>query len=353
MKQLKKILALLLCLALFLSALMLSFLLSRDDVGDFHGDGSGHIVLSEILANNRTYPAPNGAYMDLIEVRNLTATPTDISGYKLSDALDSIGYTFPHGTVLPAYGYIAVWCDKNCQTGEFAAFGVSSKGTDTVYLYNSANVMVDSVAVPRMNDNMPLIRLDDGTWEFGTHASPGYENTEKGYESWLSAAGAGENMDVVISEIMTANNCTALDAAGTVCDWIELWNRGATPVVLDGAYLSDDPLDAFKWMIPQLTLEPGERVVIRCAGATATLEEATFALPRSGCTVVLTGTMGNTICSVDVPEIGRDTSWALQGDGTYAQSREPPRATKTPLTATPPGSPPSTPQISKSSSTRL
>lgn len=319
MKKGKKILALLLCLALFSAALMLSFSLSRDDVGDFHGDGTGHIVLSEILSSNRTYPNRAGLYLDYIEVRNLTATPTDISGYMLSDGLDSIGYTFPRGTILPAYGYIAVWCDKTCDTGEYAAFGISSKGSDTVFLYNSANVMVDSVTVPRLNENMPLVRLEDGTWESGTQATPGFENTPEGFSAWLASYGDLDSMTVVISEVMTANECTALDADGTLCDWIELWNNGSSEVDLTGAYVSDDPLDAFKWQIPALTLKAGERALIRCAGAGASSQEATFALPRSGCTVVLTGSRGNTIHSVDVPQIGQDTSWALQQDGSYAQ----------------------------------
>ena len=322
MKKGKKILALLLCLVLFSTALMLSFFLSRDDVGDFHGDGSGHIVLSEILTSNRTYPNKAGLYLDYIEVRNLTATPTDISGYMLSDALDSIGYTFPKGTVLPAYGYITVWCDKACETGEYAAFGLSSKGTDTVYLYNSVNVMVDSVSVPRLNENMPLIRQEDGAWVNGTQATPGFENTPEGFEKWLASFGDLDSMTVVISEVMTANECTVLDADGTVSDWLELWNNGKSDVVLDGAYLSDDPMDAFKWQIPQLTLKAGQRAVIRCAGDSAAPQEATFALPRSGCTVVLTGSRGNTIHSVEVPQMGRDISWAVQEDGGYILCRE-------------------------------
>ncbi|MBE6921948.1 MAG: hypothetical protein E7465_02040 [Ruminococcaceae bacterium] len=322
MKRGYKFLAFLLCLVLFGTALYLSFFLSRDDVGDFHGDGTGHIVLSEILPSNRTYPNRKGEYLDYIELRNLTATPTDISGYMLSDALDSIGYTFPKGTILPAYGYIAVWCDKTCDTGEYAAFGISSKGTDTIFLYNSANVMVDSISLPRMNDNMPLIRLDSGEWETGSQATPGFENTPEGFDKWLNAMGALDKIDIVISEVMTANECTALDADGTVCDWVELWNTGDTDIDLSGAYLSDDPADAFKWQIPQMTIPASQRILIRCAGAGATANDATFALPRSGCTVVLTGSMGNTICKVEIPQIGRDTSWALQTDGTYAQSME-------------------------------
>ena len=322
MKQGHKIMTLLICLILFASALMLSLLLSRDDVGDFHGDGSGHIVLSEILASNRTYPAPDGTYPDMIEVRNLTATPTDISGYMLSDALDSIGYTFPQGTILPAYGYLAVWCDKTCETGEYAAFGVSSKGTDTLFLYNSANVLVDSVAVPRMNANMPLIRHDDGSWETGTHATPGFENSEDGYERWLASAGALDSMEVLISEVMTANDCTALDASGVRSDFVELHNPGKTALDLTGFYLSDDPLDAFKWQIPELTIPGGGYALIRCMGSAADPGAADFALPGGGCTLVLTGSRGNTICTLDVPAIGRDTSWVLGEDGSYGRCDE-------------------------------
>ena len=79
MPRFKKFLALMLCLVLFTTALMLSFFLSRDDVGDFHGDGTGHIVLSEILPSNRTYPNRAGQYLDYIELRNLTDSPVDIS----------------------------------------------------------------------------------------------------------------------------------------------------------------------------------------------------------------------------------------------------------------------------------
>ena len=322
MSKAKKFLALLLCLALFATSLMLSFFLSRDDVGDFHGDGTGHIVLSEILPSNRTYPNRAGQYLDYIELRNLTATPTDISGYMLSDALDSIGYVFPKGTILPAYGYIAVWCDKTSDTGEYASFGISTKGTDTIFLYNSANVMVDSVDVPRLNENMPLVRDDAGLWASGTQATPGFENTPEGYEKWLKAMGALDSIQVVISEVMTANTCTALDAEGTLCDWIELYNTGKSDMDLTGCYLSDDPADAFKWQIPQLVLTAGERAMIRCAGDGAAEGEATFALPRSGCTVVLTGTMGNTISQADVPQMAQDTSWALQADGSWAVCRE-------------------------------
>lgn len=322
MNQHQKKQAFKLCVALFICALVVSFLFSRDDTGDFQGNVSGHIILSEVLSSNKTYPDADGLYLDFIEVRNISPNPTDISGYMLSDALDSIGYTFPQGSVLPGNSYTVIWCSKEADSGEYAAFGISKDGGETVYLYNSANVIVDSVSVPRMNDNMPLVRMDDGSWQAGTHATPGFENTEAGFEAWLMSMHAGDRMHIVISEVMTANNCTALTPEGKVSDWVELHNVGSSPAVLDGTYLSDDPADPFKWQIPSLTLQPGAREVIRCVGTNPTQEEASFALPRSGCTLVLTGTMGNTLCSVTVPEIGTDHSWALGSDGSYTECAE-------------------------------
>ena len=95
--------ALIICVVLFIAAAVISGTVAQDDTA-LPGTGPGHVVINEILASNRTYPAPNGLYLDFIEVRNLSGTPTDISGYMLSDDMESIGYTFPSGTVLEPYG---------------------------------------------------------------------------------------------------------------------------------------------------------------------------------------------------------------------------------------------------------
>ena len=94
------------CAFLFAAALLVSLL--------FAAPGEeGTIYISEVVASNRTSPAPNGNYLDYVEVHNTGSSPVDISGYMLSDKPDAIGYTFPQGTVLPAGGYAVCWCDKN------------------------------------------------------------------------------------------------------------------------------------------------------------------------------------------------------------------------------------------------
>ena len=315
-KRLKSLLALLACAILFAGAVLFSLHFSQEDKAAQHANP---IVLSEILASNVTYPASNGKYLDFVEVRNLSGSPMDISGYMLSDDGESIGYTFPNGTIIPAGGYIVCWCDKDSESDNYASFGIAKRGGDIICLYNSANVLVDRYEVPRTNDNVPLIRQEDGSWSTTEYATPGYENTLEGYETWLASAGGGIT-GVVISEVMSGSSYSIIDGEGHQSDWIELWNHSENAVVLDGCYLSDDPADRTKWLIESLTLSPDERIVIRCAGDTATAQEADFALSRSGCTVILTGYMGNIMDQVEVPQLGKDCSWALQEDEVYEET---------------------------------
>ena len=317
MKRVKTLLALLACIVLFAAAVVLTLFLSPDTMGN--SQNGSPIVLSEILASNRTYPAPNGQFLDYIEVCNISDSPVDISGYMLGDQEDSVGYTFPKGTVLNAHSYIVCWCDKESESSGYAKFGISKKGEDIIRLYNTSNVVIDRVEVPAVNDNVPLIRDDSGSWSLGTHATPGFENTEAGFEAWLKSRNT-EDISIVISEIVSGGSYNIVNGEGKQSDWIELCNTGSKTVTLEGAFLSDDPEDRTKWPVPQLSIEPGQRRVIRCAGATAEDYEANFALSRDGCTVILTGAFGNTIAEVTVPELGKECAWALQEDGSYIET---------------------------------
>ncbi len=308
--------ALLACILLFSVAVTASLLLTGQTPSS---STVGHIVLNEILPGNRTYPAPNGMYLDFIEVYNSSDTPTDISGYMLSDDESSIGYTFPAGTILQPKSYILCWCWKDGDSKDYAAFGISRDGADTICLYNGANVCIDRVDVPRMEINCSLARQADGSWAVAQPCTPGFQNSDNGYNAWLASMNAA-SIPVVISEVMTGNYCTAINEELQVCDWIELTNTGTDPVVLDGAWLSDDPAAPLKWQIPTLTLNGGESAVIPCVGSGAEDDEADFALPTAGCTVVLTGPLGNPIHSLNVPAMARGLSWAMTDGGSYQTS---------------------------------
>ncbi len=311
--------ALALCAVLFAAALAITSLSSQGEAQAPGTVAGSDIVISEVMTSNRTYPSPEGRHLDYIEVHNQTGKAVDISNYKLSDDGSSIGYTFPQGTVLPAHGYAVCWCDSASADEAYASFQLSKNGGETVYLYNSGNAVIDQQLLPKTAPNTPLVRQADGTLTEGDLGTPGYENTQEGYDAWLAAMGSG-GMNVVISEVQTANYCIALDETGTMYDWIELYNAGLEPAILDGGYLSDDPEDPLKWQIGSLTIQPGEYALIPCAGSAAGAGQADFSLPRDGCTVTLTGSMGFPLSQTEVPELNRGYTWAMQEDGSYAQT---------------------------------
>ncbi len=72
--------------------------------------------------------------------------------------------------------------------------------------------------------------------------------------------------DVVINEFQSSNNSTLLDEDGDASDWIELLNRGATRVELAGWGLSDRTDNPFKWVLPEVGLDPGQRLIVWCSG---------------------------------------------------------------------------------------
>ncbi|MFV2070029.1 MAG: lamin tail domain-containing protein, partial [Pirellulales bacterium] len=72
---------------------------------------------------------------------------------------------------------------------------------------------------------------------------------------------------VVITELLASNDHGLQDFGDSRPDWIELRNMSATPVDLDGYYLTDDPDDLEKWQVPVSTLlDPGGYAVIFASG---------------------------------------------------------------------------------------
>lgn len=313
-----KKLALLLCVLLLVGVAALA-LLPASAPGQSE-PGKVHVVLSEILPSNLTHPAPDGGCYDFIEIHNRSDRDVDISGYILSDRPDRIGYTFPEGTILPAGGYGLCWCLKDTDNETMGNFGISRTGGETIYLYTGTNELLDSIQLPLLPDNCSLSRTELG-WEEAAYVTPGFANTDGGYAEYLASRGMASN-SVVISEVMTGAASVSIDGSVDVCDWVELYNPGSTAVSLTGSYLTDDPEEPLKWRIDsELTIAPGGFALIPCTGSDAA-GEADFALSRSGCTVLLSGPLGNLLSRVDCPRLESDESWALL-DGEFAASSMP------------------------------
>ena len=68
--------------------------------------------------------------------------------------------------------------------------------------------------------------------------------------------------DVVINEIMASNDMTQADEFGEFDDWVELYNKGSIDINLLGFHLSDDPFELGKYTFPDITISPGEYIIV-------------------------------------------------------------------------------------------
>lgn len=298
---------------------LIAFVILMPDAPEAHqGVTSTDVIFSEVLSSNTLYPNAQGAYLDYIELRNLSQQDIDISSYKLSDNQDDIGYTFGPGSILPAGGYVCVYCSKDNSGGTYADFGISKSG-ETLYLYNSANVLIDCLEIPMLEDNIPYVYDDSRQWTVGTRATPGFDNTDEGYALWLLSQNIPQYC-IHISELQASNRSSVLSASGELCDWIELTNCGTTTLNLSGCYLSDNEDNPFKWQLPNISVDPGAYRIIVCSGTGDNPLEAPFGLSKTGGVVQLCNAFGDIISKVSYPSLEADQSWQQMEDGSYIQS---------------------------------
>ena len=82
----------------------------------------------------------------------------------------------------------------------------------------------------------------------------------------LAASPRLSGQDVLISEFVASNDGSLLDVDGDPSDWFEVVNVGTSPVSLNGWGTTDDPALFHKWVFPNVTLDPGEYLVVFASG---------------------------------------------------------------------------------------
>ena len=223
------------------------------------------LYINEFMASNATTICDSfGSYSDWIELYNSTDTDMDISGFGISDNLSQpMKYRFPDGTTIAAKGYLVVFCSGNegMQNGELhAPFGLRSYGEDVV-IANRAGRIIDSYSFKNQETDVSMARIPDGAGEFQSNSqpSPGYPNTGAGYSAF-DAANRLPLGGVYISEFG--------GSAGSVAsDWVELYNSTGSAVNLAGYGISNNPKNPAKWVFPDISIEPGEYLLLYATGS--------------------------------------------------------------------------------------
>ncbi|MBL7940724.1 MAG: CotH kinase family protein [Flavobacteriales bacterium] len=137
-----------------------------------------------------------------------------------------------------------------------------------------------------------------------------------------------------INEILAVNNTVVHDPDfGGFSDLLELHNGGDQPVDLSGFALSEDPTDPNGWVLPALTLAPGEYLVIwaddldkrpgdtafvpfRNITATMTASHAGFRLSGDGQYIGLFDPEGNVVDEITYGVQTSDVSYGISGTDT-------------------------------------
>jgi len=81
----------------------------------------------------------------------------------------------------------------------------------------------------------------------------------------LSTAHVG-GQDLVINEFMSLNKTTIQDEDGEYSDWIEIYNKGDSPITLSDYALSDDSSDIGKWVFPEMPLSSKGFLLVFASG---------------------------------------------------------------------------------------
>lgn len=124
---------------------------------------------------------------------------------------------------------------------------------------------------------------------------------------------------LVINELMADNGNTIADETGSYDDWVELYNAGSAPVSLLGISLSDDPNEPGRWLLPDVTVEPGTHILLWTDGdSNEGPLHGPFRLSRNGEELGLYQQDGTTFTLLDRVVFGpqdEDASFGRSPDG--------------------------------------
>ncbi|MEA2104401.1 MAG: lamin tail domain-containing protein [Candidatus Cloacimonadota bacterium] len=141
------------------------------------------LYINEILASNDNVNHDEyGEYDDWFEIYNNSDSPVDIAGYFTSDNMgEPQKYQFPTGsatTIIPAGGFILIWCDDDPQGDPLHTNFKLSSGGEELIISNSIGEEIDSYVFGQQTTDISEGRLPDGSenWDFFSTPTPAASN---------------------------------------------------------------------------------------------------------------------------------------------------------------------------------
>lgn len=126
------------------------------------------IVINEVMADNvSTAQDENSQYEDWIELHNTNNFTAQVGLWFLSDSpFEPFKWRLPVGTVIPANGYLIVWCDEDENQGNLHTNYKLSNGGEQILLFNPDSLLVDETSFGDMYPDVSWERMPNGTGPF-------------------------------------------------------------------------------------------------------------------------------------------------------------------------------------------
>lgn len=225
---------------------------------------SAQVVINEVMTDNATAFANEDTYPDWVELYNTGSSAVDLGGWTLTDdPTNTARFVFRAGTVIPARGYLLVFCDDAFSyPGIHTGFGLSRKG-GFVGLYQ-AGVLKDSVTYGLQVTDYTIGRVPNGSGGFTlTLPTPGAAN---------QAAPLSPPLGNLRINEWTATNSLRISGGKTneTPDWLELYNGATNPVALAGMVFTtlDPPLATANKVMTNLSfIGPKGFIKFDCVGS--------------------------------------------------------------------------------------
>ncbi|WP_290860090.1 CotH kinase family protein, partial [Flavobacterium sp.] len=127
------------------------------------------------------------------------------------------------------------------------------------------------------------------------------------------------SQNIVINEVLASNTSTNMDEDASYQDWIELYNTGLSPINLQGYGLTDDSTLLFKWVFPNVTINPGSYLLIWASDKNRTDPanplHSNFKISGDGETISLTEPLGTVVNSAPAAPMLANISYGRSPNG--------------------------------------
>ena len=276
-------------------------------------DYTGKLRISEVMVKNRASLADEkGDFPDWIELENLSAEPLDLAGCGLSDRAPLVMWVFPTYTLQPGERAV-ILCGE-----ERTGFELSPG--ESLTLTGPDGSVLDQLSCDCDAPDRSLARQPDGSFAETVWISPWFENSPQGYEDYSRTR---TTCGLCLSEIAVANDSLPLGPENSLSDWVEIENRSEQSLSLAGCVLTEKR-DEEGWPFPDRSLEPGERLLLRCDGdSPADGENTGFSLGAGGQTLYLLDGQGALLDYVYLHDLPADGSLGRGEEGGFLYYTQP------------------------------